>query len=209
MTRDVEINSNELDAVEEISLETVLEGINSHYIFDTLHAIKGCAVIDEQKTMDMINLLAKTFRQGVRMLKEGKSYTTISKELEYVRLYLDIAKLHYGDVECVILNESEDFFVPVFSLRHLTEEAFTRCLTEEPELRKLRIYTFSDNTHHYIEIKDSGIALSEEEIMGLMTPSPEKKRNDYLLYKKAGWRIEISSLLDEGNRVLLSRLRAK
>lgn len=210
MIKDVELERDKLiEAVDEVSLETVLKGMNSHYFFDTLHAIKGCAVLDEKKTMDMINLLAKTVRQGVRILKDGKAYTTISRELEYVRLYLDIAQLHYGDMECEILNNSEDFSVPIFTLRHLAEEAFTRCMTVEPELRRLRVYTFSDSTHDYIEIKDSGKPLLEEDIRELMTRDPEKKRNEYFLYKKSGWRVEITNLLEEGNRVLLSRPRKK
>lgn len=207
MEEDVELKRNYEENEKEISLETVLGGINSHYLFDALHVIKGYIVIDEKKAMDTINLLAKTMRCGVRTLKEGKGYTAISDELEYVRLYLELAQMHYGKVEYTILNNSEDFPVPIFTIRHMVEDAFTRCLTVGPEFRKLRVYTFSDNTHDYIEIKDSGNLLSKEEIKQLMTLDSEGKRNEYLLYKRYGWRVEIKSLPNEGNRVFLSHLR--
>lgn len=195
------------EKAEEISLKTVLGGINSHYFFDALHVIKGYIAVDEKKAMDTINLLARTVRKGVRLLKEGKACIKISEELEYVRLYLELAQMHYGQVEYTILNHSEDFFVPIFTVRHLVEDAFTRCITAEPEFRNLRVYTFSDNTHDYIEIKDSGSLLSKEEIEQLMTLDSKAKGNAYLLYESCGWRVELKSLPDEGNRVFLSHPR--
>lgn len=199
--------SNEKPADEEtgISMESVLKEINSHYLFDTLHAIKGYTMLDERKAMEMINLLAKAMRQGIGMLKEGKSCVCLSDELQYARLYLDIAKLHYGEMECEIIHNSDDFTVPIFAIRHLIEDAFTRCLAVKPQERKLRVYTFSDSTHDYIEIKDTGIPLSEDEIKNLMKYTPEAKRNAYLLCKSAGWRVEICGVKEEGNRVALSR----
>lgn len=189
---------------EEISIETVLKGINLHYFFDTLHVIKGYIITDEKNAMDAINLLAKTIRKGVQILKEGRAYGRIREELEYIRLYLELAQMHYGRIEYMIWNNSEDFLIPLFTVRHMTEEAFARCLTAKPEFRKLRIYTFSDNTHDYIEIKDSGKMLLEEEIKQMMEESREGQENGYLLFKKLGWRIEIEGLPGEGNRVFLS-----
>lgn len=187
-----------------LSIESVLKGINLHYFFDALHVIKGYMVVDEKKAMDIINLLAKTVRRGVRMLKEGKAYTMISEELEYIRLYLELAQVHYGKAEYTVINNSEDFSIPIFTIRHMVEDAFARCLTVDPEFRKLRIYIFSDSTHNYIEIKDSGKMLLEEEITQIMEGGPEGRGREYLLYQELGWRVEVEGLPDEGNRVFLS-----
>lgn len=207
MEEDVELKRNCEKNVKGVSLETVLGGMRPHYLFDTLHGVKGCFGTDKKKAMDTIDLLAKTMRLGVQTLKKGKAYIAISDELEYVRLYLELVQKHYGKIEYTILNNSEDFSVPIFTVRHMVEDAFSRCLTAEPEFRKLRVYTFSDNTHDYIEIKDSGNPLSKEKIKQFMTPDSEGKSNEYLLYKNYGWRVEIKGLPDEGNRVFLSHPR--
>lgn len=202
-----EITGKIAEEPENLSLESVLKGINLHYFFDALHIIKGYMVVDEKKAMDVINLLARTVRRGVRILKEGKAYTMISDELEYIRLYLELAQVHYGKAEYVILNNSKDFTVPIFTVRHMVEDAFCRCLTVDPEFRKLRIYLFSDSTHDYIEIKDSGKVLLEEEIEQLMEGGLEGQGSEYQFYRELGWRVEVEGLPDEGNRVFLSHPR--
>lgn len=207
MEENVEAGHWPEEVEEEVSIETVLREINTHYFFDTLHVIKAYIAADKEKALDTINLLAKTMRKGEKILKAGKAYAMISDELEYVRLYLELVQMHYGKIEYTILNNSEGFLVPIFTVRRLVEAAFTRCLTADPGVRKLRVYIFSDITHNYIEIKDSGRLLSKEEMKQLMTQNPEVKRNEYLLYKNSGWKVEINSFPDEGNCVFLSRPR--
>ncbi len=210
MVEDVELKCGcREESNEEIPIEAVLGGMNTHYLFGALNLIKAYIDKDNEKAIETINLLAKTIQRGIKVLKKGKAYTLLSDELEYVGLYLELAQIHYGKVEYTIINNSENFLIPIFTIRHMAEEAFIRCLTVKPEYRKLRIYTFSDSTHDYIEIKDSGEMLLKEEIEQLVTKETELKRNEYLLYKKAGWRVEIESLPDEGNRVFLSHPRKK
>lgn len=191
----------------EISIEMILEGINSHYLFDTLHSVKGYNLIDAEKANELINLLAKAARQGLHILKEGNALIPISTELEYIERYLEIAKVHYGDVQCELFMDSEDFLVPAFALRHLCEDAFMRSMSTTEEIRKVRLYTFSDFTHEYIEIKDNGVALEQMEIEKMLRDHPDQKRDEFRLYRKAGWEIEIISLPNEGNQILISRRR--
>ena len=118
----------------ESQLQALQQQLHPHFLFNTLHAISTLVHRDPEKADLMIERLSDLLRITLR--KVGVQEVELAEELEYLRAYLDIEQVHFGNrlrIEYRIDAAAMDVLVPTLILQPLVENAIRHGL--EPMVR--------------------------------------------------------------------------
>ena len=121
----------------ESQLQALQQQLHPHFLFNTLHAISTLVHRDPDKADLMIERLSDLLRITLR--KVGVQEVELAEELEYLRAYLDIEQVHFGNrlrIEYRIDAAAMDVLVPTLILQPLVENAIRHGL--EPMVRRAR-----------------------------------------------------------------------
>jgi LytS/YehU family sensor histidine kinase len=146
----------------ESQLQALQQQLHPHFLFNTLHAISTLVHRDPDKADAMIERLSDLLRVTLR--KVGVQEVELAQELEYLRAYLDIEQIHFGDrlrIEYRIDAAALDVLVPTLMLQPLVENAVRHGL--EPLMRPgtLTIEARTDGDTMWLRVRDDGIGFSK------------------------------------------------
>jgi two-component system, LytTR family, sensor kinase len=144
----------------ESQLQALQQQLHPHFLFNTLHAISTLVHKDPEKADLMVERLSDLLRVTLR--KVGVQEVELAEELEYLRAYLDIEQIHFGNrlrVEYRIDAAAMDVLVPTLILQPLVENAIRHGL--EPMVRPgtLRIDAQADGDTLWLRVRDDGAGL--------------------------------------------------
>ena len=144
----------------EAQLQALQQQLHPHFLFNTLHAISTLVHRDPEKADLMIERLSDLLRITLR--KVGVQEVELAQELEYLRAYLDIEQVHFGNrlrIEYRIDVAAMDVLVPTLILQPLVENAIRHGL--EPMMRPgtLTIEAQADGDTAWLRIRDDGAGL--------------------------------------------------
>lgn len=137
--------------------------INNHFLFNTLNGMASMALEGGQMPLyQSIVDLSKMFHYTLRT---QETVVTLKKEVEYIRAYLQLQKLRYGEklemdiqIEDSLLNQ----MVPFNFLQPIVENAFIHGFSEADK-KEIEILAIGQSGKLVIEVKNTGRVLSEEE----------------------------------------------
>ena len=146
----------------ESQLQALQQQLHPHFLFNTLHAISTLVHRDPDKADAMIERLSDLLRVTLR--KVGVQEVELAQELEYLRAYLDIEQIHFGErlrIEYRIDAAALDVLVPTLMLQPLVENAVRHGL--EPLMRPgtLAIEARTDGDTMWLRVRDDGIGFSK------------------------------------------------
>ena len=144
----------------ESQLQALQQQLHPHFLFNTLHAISTLVHRDPEKADLMIERLSDLLRITLR--KVGVQEVELAEELEYLRAYLDIEQVHFGNrlrIEYRIDAAAMDVLVPTLILQPLVENAIRHGL--EPMVRPgtLSIEAQADGDTLWLRVRDDGAGL--------------------------------------------------
>ena len=144
----------------ESQLQALQQQLHPHFLFNTLHAISTLVHHDPEKADTMIERLSDLLRISLR--KVGAQEVELAEELEYLRAYLDIEQVHFGNrlrIEYRIDAAALDVMVPTLILQPLVENAIRHGL--EPLVRPgtLTIEAQADGDTLWLRVRDDGAGL--------------------------------------------------
>ena len=147
----------------ESQLQALQQQLHPHFLFNTLHAISTLVHRDPDKADLMIERLSDLLRITLR--KVGVQEVELAEELEYLRAYLDIEQVHFGNrlrIEYRIDAAAMDVLVPTLILQPLVENAIRHGL--EPMVRPgtLTIEAQADGDTLWLRVRDDGAGFAEE-----------------------------------------------
>lgn len=129
----------------------IQEQINPHFLYNTLYSVKGLIDInEEEKAGYMIEQLILFFRNG---LSKGKEIILVSEEIAYLKSYLEIQKIRYGqwlDYEISYDKSIENARMLRLLLQPLVENALYHGIKEKKE-SGIIIINFT-KVEHFLEI---------------------------------------------------------
>lgn len=167
-----EIVKNEMElekSLKEIENKMLNNRINNHFLFNTLSAIAGLAVIDKSyKTYEAIINLSKMFRYS---MYNGKLGVSLFEEIEHVNNYLDLQKIRFGDkllVNFEISSESLEYDVPFNFLQPIVENCFNHGFAKTRKIMKINICTKVEKEQLVISIRDNGTGMGKKETAELV-----------------------------------------
>jgi two-component system, LytTR family, sensor kinase len=151
-----------LQLAAESELKALRAQINPHFLFNSLNTIADLIVTDPAKAETMTVLLAKVFRHV--LLYSDRQLTAVSEEIEFLRTYLRIEEVRFGDRLGVRMDVDPDVFsarVPSLILQPVVENAIKHGLAPKIGPGHLQIRAGRDGSFIKLEVEDDGVGFSE------------------------------------------------
>jgi two-component sensor histidine kinase len=143
----------------ELRLQTLRMQVNPHFLFNALNAIAVLIKKGDNAQADrMLMLLSGFFRQTLE--SSDRHWVSFEEELGFVRQYVNIAKLRFGDRLSVREQHdrlAERAVVPAMLLQPLVENAVTHGFEAKVGPCELRLQSLIRGDRLHIEIEDNGI----------------------------------------------------
>jgi len=158
----------------EMQLNILSNQINPHFLYNTLETIRMMALEKNEKEIAVtITMLSGILRQS---LSASEKTVPLEKEVSFVRNYLEIQKLRYGQrLEYSIEMEPElgNFNVLPLLIQPLVENSFIHGLEKKTGIGIVRVVIRAKNNLLYIDVSDNGAGMKGEYL--------EKLKDDLLL----------------------------
>ena len=226
--KDADMYEAQINKAELLNEQQVMEfkmlasQINPHFLYNTLETIRMKAFkANDREVARAIKLLGKSMRYVLE--NTGTSFTTLSKELEHIKVYLDIQKLRFTDKFDSEIEVMEDIdpgkllILPLL-LQPVVENAILHGLEEKEKGGLIHILVrkqLEEEELLCIEVSDNGNGMTEEALAFLQSTIEEKdiSRNKSIGLYNINQRIKLTygqkygvkifSNIEEGTRVSL------
>ena len=226
--KDADMYEAQINKAELLNEQQVMEfkmlasQINPHFHYNTLETIRMKAFkANDREVARAIKLLGKSMRYVLE--NTGTSFTTLSKELEHIKVYLDIQKLRFTDKFDSEIEVMEDIdpgkllILPLL-LQPVVENAILHGLEEKEKGGLIHILVrkqLEEEELLCIEVSDNGNGMTEEALAFLQSTIEEKdiSRNKSIGLYNINQRIKLTygqkygvkifSNIEEGTRVSL------
>lgn len=169
MTKLMEQGIQKERLIKNTEIKALQNQINAHFIYNVLESIKMMAEIKEEYDVsDALTSLGKLLRYTMRW---GEQNVTVEDEVEYIRNYLALINLRFDYRIILSINMTQDLLkqqIPKMSLQPIIENAIYHGIEELAEDTTIYIKGIvQDEVNCAIEIMDSGIGMTEEQVINL------------------------------------------
>ena len=157
--------------------------INPHFLYNTLESIHWLAAISMGKTNKVSETIANLSTLLRLSLDSDEEITTLSKEVEHARCYIDIMKVRYADKFEVLwdippsLGESK---IIKLCLQPVIENAIYHGLKQSRNPGTIFITARAEKQRLIVQVRDNGVGLSDERIEEINA----NLNNDYVVKGK-------------------------
>jgi two-component system LytT family sensor kinase len=155
--------------VTEAELRALQAQVNPHFLFNSLNTIADLTVRDPAKAETMTVRLAAVFRHV--LAHSARPLTTVRDELDFLRTYLYIEEVRFGDrlqVSIEATPEVENAQIPSLILQPLVENALKHGLGPKVGPGHLWIRAEANETAVRLTVEDDGVGFhSGREQQGL------------------------------------------
>ncbi len=153
---------------QEIEFKMLASQINPHFLYNTLESLRMKAfTAGDREVANGIKILGKMLRYV--LVNIGTTYTTMTKELEHIEMYISIQKLRFGDRVNYSLKidegiETDEYMVLPLLLQPIVENAVIHGLEGVGEYGKISIHMYEQESNLKIDIADNGRGMDEKEL---------------------------------------------
>lgn len=185
--------------------------INPHFLYNTLEAIRGDALVAGLSSLaSTAEALASFFRYTI----SGENIlSTVEDELTNIRNYFLIQRYRFGEnlkLEIVFIDKEEEIRklrIPKLTLQPIVENCVFHGLETKENKGTIKISFDQTQKFLFISVKDDGIGMSQEELDSLnasLVESPFRlDREENRLLKKDGGRHTGIALKNVSQRIKL------
>ncbi len=168
-------------ARQQAELLALYSQINPHFLFNVLESIRmRCVIKGEEETSRMIESLAALMRKSAEW---GSDLITLDQEIGFVRDYLSLQKYRYGEgfhYKLRIEDGCGSYRIPSLMIVTFVENSCVHGLNREGHSGTVFVTAYTENSCLYIEIEDTGIGMSEEQVEKLEKLLNEAKIDDLM-----------------------------
>jgi two-component system LytT family sensor kinase len=153
-----------LQQVTEAELRALRAQINPHFLFNSLNTIADLTVRDPKRAETMTLRLAGVFRHV--LAHSSRPLTSVRDEIEFLRTYLDIEEVRFGDrlqVEIQMAPAVAGDHLPSLILQPLVENALKHGLGPKPGPGHLWISAAADDGSVRLQVEDDGMGMDARE----------------------------------------------
>lgn len=116
-------------------IDLILARFDPHFLFNTLHMIRGLIKSDPPAAQEAQDLLATLLRRSLTLQERRAELVPLDQELSFCTACLDLAKLRYGNrlTVCMKIEEpARSALLPALTLQPLVENALRHGLESSP-----------------------------------------------------------------------------
>jgi len=163
LAREAEIKSQRLQSqLSEARLRLLKMQLDPHFLFNTHHSIVSLILNDENdKAISMLTKLSDLLRLS---LEDQQPLTSLEKEIQMLKLYLDIEQVRFEGrlkVSFEIESKTAQLKVPSFILQPLVENAIKHSVNVSSGDRTIRIHSSVDNLNLTLKVENDGSRVDE------------------------------------------------
>ena len=172
---------------QQMEFEMLASQINPHFLYNTLETIRMQALsCGNRDVATSIKLLGRSMRYVLE--NTGTSFTTLTKELEYIRTYLAIQQLRFGDkvnyrIDVEDSLDTDGCRILPLLLQPIVENAILHGLVDRERDGLITISIHTGQTEDskndlYILIQDNGSGMSTAALDALLAHVQEHDTSD-------------------------------
>lgn len=142
--------------------------INNHFLFNTLNAIAGMAL--EEKAFDTYRSIVDLSRLFRYSLKKNKELVTLKDELDFIKNYLALQRIRFGQRLHPSLDVPEhvmDYAIPFSTLQPLVENAFIHGFSDHHSDMAIAISVHEGDSWFTLTVRDNGKGIANEPLAEL------------------------------------------
>lgn len=149
-------------------LDSLVEKINPHFLYNVLETISAQALVDSSPAASrMCQKLGSMFRYNLR----PDESVSLKRELEAVENYIQLHNISFARSTCVYeIDVPEEFIelqIPKLVLQPIVENAFKHGFDNRPGESRLRIDLRCEERRLLLRIQDNGRGMSEADMESL------------------------------------------
>ena len=170
--KEEQVKRDYLSQINKIKDQALQLQMNPHFIFNSLNAIQGFIGTDDEE--QAMNYLAR-FARLIRLIFEHSKGNTISleEELEFIKLYLDLEQLRFGNKVEIELKVDDDLDaikdtirIPPLLIQPIVENSFKHGLFHKKGQGILKIEFLLKEESIFIVVEDNGIGREAAQKIG-------------------------------------------
>lgn len=149
-------------------LQALKMQLNPHFLFNTLHAVSALVQEEPESAERMIARLSDLLRMVLE--DAGTHEVPLERELQFVRLYLDIEKIRLADrlqVSFLIDPDCRSAIVPNLVLQPLVENAIRHGIARSPNGGHIEIVASQDCDTLVLSVSDTGSGIPQNSREGV------------------------------------------
>ncbi len=134
--------------------------LQPHFLFNSLNAIAALVHLDPDAADEMLVALSSLLRLSLET--SGEQLLPLSREVEFVRRYLSIEHIRFGDRLCFafeIAPDTQAALVPAFLLQPLVENSVRHGLEPHGGPGVVKINAHRDGANLRLSVSDNGIGI--------------------------------------------------
>ena len=145
-------------------LDTLQRQLQPHFLFNTLNSISVLMEKGEIKeSNEVLNHLSDLLRQVLKNQEEQE--VTLGQELEFVRRYLEIEKIRYGErlkVKMAVDQNLVSCLVPSYLIQLLVENAIRHGIAKKVAGGEVAVTVSAGGGRLILKVEDDGVGLKGE-----------------------------------------------
>jgi len=139
--------------------------LNPHFLFNALHTVVQLIPREPARASMAAEKVAGLLRTT---LEEDRDLVTLGEEWEFVRRYLDVESIRFGDrlrVTSDLSDDASNAMVPAFSLQTLVENAVRHGAAPQVEATEITVSGRTVDGMVHITVHDTGAGATDEAIV--------------------------------------------
>lgn len=168
--------------------------MNPHFLVNVLATIGTTALLEDKQNIYLMTNALSSMLETSLYTSENSLYSTIDKELDYIRCYLYIQQVRYQDHLRYAINlEDEalkDLYIPRLSIEPIVENAVIHGIEESIHGGRIDIDIGREGADVVITITDNGKGFDVAAVMG-PTPPPSGGKRHHIGIRNTNTRIQL------------------
>ncbi|WP_438435197.1 sensor histidine kinase [Gorillibacterium sp. sgz500922] len=143
--------------------------IKPHFLFNALNSVISLCYLDGARAAEVLHKLSRYLHQSFDM-DASSDYVTIAKELELIRLFVDIERVRFGErlqVDYAIDPDALGVRVIPLVIEPLVENAIRHGVMENREGGVIRLSIRRERERLWVTVEDNGKGMSAQQIQAV------------------------------------------
>jgi two-component system LytT family sensor kinase len=152
--------------------------IKPHFLFNALNSVISLCYIDGARAAELLHKLSRYLHQSFDM-DASSEYVTIAKELELIRLFVDIERVRFGErlrVDYAIDPEALEVRIIPLVIEPLVENAIRHGVMDNREGGVIRLSIRRERERLSVTVEDNGKGITAQQIRSIQEEAGKLRR---------------------------------